>query len=74
VLNHGPFAWGTDAKDAVENARLLEYVARMEILVLSTGDGRRRRFPGVKRPAAHLVDRHYLRKHGKTAYYGQEKK
>jgi hypothetical protein len=45
----------------------------MEILVRATGDGRRRRFPGVKRPAAFLVDRHYLRKHGKGAYYGQEK-
>jgi L-ribulose-5-phosphate 4-epimerase len=74
VLNHGPFTWGADAKGAVENARILEYVARMEILVRSTGDGRRHRFPGVKRPAAYLVDRHYLRKHGKGAYYGQEKK
>jgi L-ribulose-5-phosphate 4-epimerase len=74
VRNHGPFAWGKDAQDAVMNARILEYVARMEILVLSTGDGRRRRFPGLERPAAYLVDKHYLRKHGRGAYYGQEKK
>jgi L-ribulose-5-phosphate 4-epimerase len=74
VRNHGPFTWGTDAQGAVENARILEYVARMEILVQATGDGRRRRFPGAKRPAAYLVDRHYLRKHGTGAYYGQGKK
>jgi L-ribulose-5-phosphate 4-epimerase len=67
VRHHGPFAWGRDAAEAVEHARLLEYVARMEILVLSTG-------ARVGRPAAHLVDKHFLRKHGKTAYYGQAKK
>ena len=68
VRNHGPFTWGRDAADAVENARVLEYVARMEILVRATGARReapRRRF---------LVDKHYLRKHGQGAYYGQEKK
>jgi L-ribulose-5-phosphate 4-epimerase len=68
VLNHGPFAWGRDAADAVENARVLEYVARMEILVRATG------WHGVRRPPAYLVDKHYLRKHGQSAYYGQEKK
>jgi L-ribulose-5-phosphate 4-epimerase len=67
VLNHGPFAWGRDAADAVENARVLEYVARMEILVRATG------WHGVKRPPAYLVDKHYLRKHGQGAYYGQKK-
>ena len=64
VRNHGPFAWGRNAAEAVEHARVLEYVARMEILVRSTG-------ARVARPAAHLVDKHFLRKHGKTAYYGQ---
>ncbi len=73
VRNHGPFTWGEDAARAVENARVLEYVARMEILVLATGDGRRHRLPAVARPAAWLVDKHYLRKHGRGAYYGQEK-
>jgi L-ribulose-5-phosphate 4-epimerase len=68
VRNHGPFAWGKNAAEAVENARVLEYVARMEILVCATGA------PFVKRPAAFLVDKHYLRKHGGAAYYGQEKK
>jgi L-ribulose-5-phosphate 4-epimerase len=67
VRNHGPFAWGRDAAEAVEHARVLEYVAGMEILVLSTG-------ARASRPAAHLVDKHFLRKHGKTAYYGQRRK
>jgi len=67
VRSHGPFTWGKDAAAAVENARVLEYLARMEILVRATG------FSGVKRPAGFLVDRHYLRKHGRGATYGQEK-
>ena len=67
VLNHGPFAWGRDAADAVENARVLEYVARMDILVRATG-------ARVRRPAGFLVDKHYLRKHGQGAYYGQKGK
>jgi L-ribulose-5-phosphate 4-epimerase len=67
VRSHGPFAWGRDAAEAVEHARLLEYVARMEILVLATG-------ARAPRPAVHLVDKHFLRKHGKTAYYGQGRK
>ena len=68
VRNHGPFTWGKDATEAVENARILEYLARMEILVRATGAR------GVERPPAFLVDKHYLRKHGKGAYYGQERK
>lgn len=65
VLNHGPFTWGRTAAAAVENAQVLEYVARMEIEI-------RRIAPDVTRPEAHLVDRHYLRKHGSGAYYGQK--
>lgn len=68
VVSHGPFTWGRDAAGAVDNAEVLEYLARMEVLVLSTGAS------GVKRPAGYLVDKHYLRKHGRGAYYGQEKK
>jgi L-ribulose-5-phosphate 4-epimerase len=68
VRNHGPFAWGKDASEAVENARVLEYVARMEILVRATGAR------GVGRPAAFLVDKHFLRKHGEAAYYGQRRR
>jgi L-ribulose-5-phosphate 4-epimerase len=65
VSNHGPFAWGRDAADAVENARILEYLAGMEI-------GVRLLAPGARRPDSFLVDKHYMRKHGKDAYYGQK--
>jgi len=64
VANHGPFTWGRDAHQAVENARVLEYLARMEI-------GVRLVAPDARRPDAFLVDKHYLRKHGRNAYYGQ---
>jgi L-ribulose-5-phosphate 4-epimerase len=65
VRQHGPFAWGRDALEAVENARALELVARMDILVRSTG-------ARVTPPARFLVDKHFLRKHGARAYYGQK--
>ena len=64
VANHGPFTWGRDASDAVENARILEYLAGMEIRVRLVA-------PEARAPDAFLVDKHYLRKHGKDAYYGQ---
>jgi L-ribulose-5-phosphate 4-epimerase len=65
VAHHGPFTWGRDASHAVENARILEYLAGMEI-------GVRLLAPGARRPDPGLVDKHYLRKHGKDAYYGQQ--
>jgi L-ribulose-5-phosphate 4-epimerase len=64
VRQHGPFAWGADARAAVENARALELLARLEILVRATG-------ARVSLPARFLVEKHFLRKHGKRAYYGQ---
>ncbi|HET9263626.1 MAG TPA: L-ribulose-5-phosphate 4-epimerase AraD [Vicinamibacterales bacterium] len=67
VANHGPFAWGTDAFDAVEHARVLEYIARLEWRILSAA-------PQVARPDQFLIDKHYQRKHGPQAYYGQKKK
>lgn len=64
VANHAPFAWGRDAGHAIELARVLELVARM--------DWRARLMaPDAPRPAHFLIDKHYRRKHGKTAYYGQ---
>jgi L-ribulose-5-phosphate 4-epimerase len=66
VANHAPFTWGTDTAHAIENARVLEFVARME------WRGRLLN-PDAPRPDAYLVDKHYLRKHGKSAYYGQRK-
>jgi L-ribulose-5-phosphate 4-epimerase len=65
VAHHGPFTWGRDASAAVENARVLEYLAEMEL-------GALRAAPDAPRPAPFLVDKHYLRKHGKGAYYGQK--
>jgi L-ribulose-5-phosphate 4-epimerase len=66
VRHHGPFAWGPTAAKAVENAMVLEYVARMDFRA-------RLLAPGAPPPERHLVDRHFLRKHGGSAYYGQEK-
>jgi L-ribulose-5-phosphate 4-epimerase len=64
IANHGPFTWGTSASDAVSRSIVLEQLARMEATVLAVA-------PDAPRPAAYLVDRHFLRKHGKDAYYGQ---
>lgn len=65
VASHGPFAWGPDADRAVEHARMLEYIARLEWRLRAMG-------ADPERPAQCLVDRHYLRKHGAGAYYGQK--
>jgi len=65
VASHGPFTWGTTPADAVRNAVVLEEVARIAALTVSLAD-----VPEVDR---HLLDRHYLRKHGRNAYYGQNK-
>jgi L-ribulose-5-phosphate 4-epimerase len=65
VANHGPFAWGADAAKAIENARVLEYLARLEWRIRTLA-------PDAPEPDAFLVDKHYLRKHGPTSYYGQK--
>jgi len=65
VANHGPFAWGPDAAKAVENARVLEYLSRLEWRVRTIA-------PAAEPPDSFLVDKHYLRKHGPKAYYGQK--
>jgi L-ribulose-5-phosphate 4-epimerase len=65
VANHGPFAWGSDALNAVHNAVVLEEVARMALNVLLLD-------PNAERMQQTLLDKHYLRKHGKNAYYGQK--
>ena len=63
VNNHGPFAWGIDADNAVHNAVVMEEVAKMAF---------RTRILGQELPIRKvLLDKHYLRKHGKDAYYGQ---
>ena len=64
VFSHGPFAWGADAAEAVHNAVVMEEVAFMDWHALMLNPGHR-----VMQRA--LLDRHYLRKHGPGAYYGQ---
>lgn len=64
VNSHGPFAWGTDAMNAVHNAVVLEEVTFMDYHAMSMN-------PAAGRMQQELLDKHYLRKHGKNAYYGQ---
>lgn len=64
VNNHGPFSWGTDADNAVHNAVVMEEVAKMTFRSLMLN-------PEAKMDQA-LLDKHFLRKHGKDAYYGQK--
>ncbi len=65
VKSHGPFAWGKDEKEAVHNAVVLEETAYMNIYSHLLN-------PDVQMMQKELLDRHYLRKHGKNAYYGQK--
>lgn len=63
--NHGPFTWGKDAAAAVYHAVVLEEVARMAYRT-------ERLQPGIQPAPQYLQDKHYLRKHGRNAYYGQQ--
>ena len=67
VHSHGPFTWGTDAMDAVHNAVVLDEVAFMNFHTMMLE-------PGILPMQQELLDKHYLRKHGANAYYGQIKK
>ena len=65
VASHGPFTWGPDPMAAVENAKVLEYLGRLERAThLVAGEA-------VRIPAPYLVDKHFFRKHGRDSYYGQ---
>lgn len=64
VKNHGPFAWGKDAHEAVHNSVVLEEVAFMNYHAQTIA-------PTAGRMQQELLDKHYLRKHGANAYYGQ---
>ncbi|MCQ2135945.1 MAG: L-ribulose-5-phosphate 4-epimerase [Bacteroidales bacterium] len=66
VRNHGPFCWGKDAAEAVHNAVVLEQVAKMAQLAYSIN-------PSLTMNPL-LVEKHFSRKHGPNAYYGQKKK
>ena len=65
VHSHGPFAWGTDALNAVHNAVVMEEVAFMDWHAMMIN-------PEAGRMQQTLLDKHYLRKHGANAYYGQK--
>jgi len=64
VANHGPFTWGPDANKAIENAVVLEQVADIALGTISIN-------PAQTAIAKVLLDRHFLRRHGDGAYYGQ---
>jgi len=66
VASHAPFAWGPSAAKALENALVLELVAKMQLETLALA-------PDVQPIADELLDKHFLRKHGPGAYYGQKK-
>ena len=65
VFSHGPFAWGKDAMEAVHNAVVLEEISFMNYHAMSIN-------PNAKSMQQELLDKHYLRKHGANAYYGQK--
>ncbi len=67
VANHGPFSWGPDPRTAAHHAVVLEAIARTAYFTLSINRG-------AQAISSELHDKHYLRKHGSRAYYGQVKK
>jgi L-ribulose-5-phosphate 4-epimerase len=65
VASHGPFTWGKDVADAVHNAGVLEFIAQLASETLKIN-------PKLKPMQSVLLDKHFLRKHGPDAYYGQK--
>jgi L-ribulose-5-phosphate 4-epimerase len=65
VASHGPFTWGKDVADAVHNAGVLEFIAQLASETLKIN-------PKLKPMQGVLLDKHFLRKHGANAYYGQK--
>ena len=65
VKGHGPFTWGKNAAESVYHAVVLDKVAEMALHTLSLS-------PAAPRVPQHLLDKHYFRKHGANAYYGQK--
>ena len=65
IAGHGPFAWGTTPEQAVYNSVVLEELAKMAYLTIQLN-------PDVKNLDIHLIQKHYQRKHGPDAYYGQD--
>lgn len=67
VKNHAPFCWGEDAQQAVHHAVVLEEAAKMAFITYQLN-------PDARPISQYLLDKHYLRKHGANAYYGQKEK
>ncbi len=67
VANHGPFAWGKNASEATYIAKVIEETAKIAVLTEQLN-------PNVERINSYILNKHYLRKHGKNAYYGQNNK
>ncbi len=65
IFNHAPFTWGTDPSNAVHNAVVLEEVAKMAYMSETINKD-------ITSIGKHILDKHYLRKHGENAYYGQK--
>ena len=64
VAGHGPFVWGANVHEALRNAVVLEYIAKMNLKTLDLN-------PDIKPMKEFLIEKHHSRKHGKNAYYGQ---
>lgn len=65
VASHGPFTWGQDPEKAVYNATILEELAKMAFLSITIN-------PDLQKMNKNLINKHYFRKHGNNAYYGQK--
>ncbi len=65
MAGHAPFTWGKSVDDAVNNSIVLEEVAKMAFLTKMLKSD-------VETLPVHIIDKHYSRKHGKNAYYGQK--
>ena len=65
VWGHAPFCWGKSADDSVKNSLVLERVAEMAYAAIQLN-------PDIKRLPEHILQKHYNRKHGPNAYYGQK--
>ena len=64
VASHGPFTWGKDAFEAVHNSVVLEAIAKMALGTLTL-------IPGASPISSYLLEKHFFRKHGPNAYFGQ---
>ena len=67
VACHGPFSWATTPEKAVYNSAMLEELAKMAFCTKQVN-------PDIKQMKQTLIDKHFNRKHGKDAYYGQKQK